>query len=229
MKDLRGNESGKSVISSTNSSTQKIMKIAILGETKLALHLGNTFLNRSMDVVYGVAENFELNDIHWRLSNPYATERFLSYKEAIEKADILFLCCDNDRYKEVCQLIGASQNPSLCIVDCTNSYYPKGSNYNITMLKKNAGTAKVFKAFNNLGLDYPGNDPLGLIKETYYCGEDVEEKQLLKKLISQAGFNPIDAGDFDSAILLEAFYHLKMKISSLHSERAGFDFKLISL
>lgn len=205
------------------------MKIAILGETKLALHLGNTFLNRSMDVVYGVAEDFELSDIHWRLSNPFASERFLSYSEAIEKANVLFLCCENERYKEVCQLMRDNPNPSLCIIDCTNSQFPKGSNYNISMLRKQAGKAKIFKAFNNLGLDYPGNDPLGLIKETYFCGEDSEEKLLVKKLISQSGFNPIDAGDFDSAMLLEAFYHLKMKISSLHSEKAGFDFKLISL
>ncbi len=211
------------------SSTQYIMKIAILGETKIALHLGNIFLNRSMEVVYGVADDFELNDIHWRLSNPFAGERFLSYKDAVERGEILFICCENSRYKEICNLLARIQKSELCIVDCTNSHYPKGSNFNITMLKKNAGTAKVFKAFNNLGLEYPSNDPLGLIKETYFCGEDCDEKQIVKKLIAQAGFNPIDAGDFDSAILLEAFYNLKMKISSLHSERAGYDFKLISL
>ncbi|WP_114751893.1 NAD(P)-binding domain-containing protein [Pleomorphovibrio marinus] len=205
------------------------MKVAILGETKLALNLGNKFINRSIDVVYGVSDSFELNDITWRLSNSSSTERFLTYKEAIDIADILFLCCENDCYKDICMLIGTSDSSAKCIVDCTNSSYPKGFNYNMSLLKKHAKNTKVFKGFNNLGLNYPSNDPLGLIKETYYCGEDCEEKLIVKKLIAQAGFNPIDAGDFDSAMLLEAFYHLKIKISSLHTEKAGFDFKLISL
>ena len=207
------------------------MKIAIIGESKLALNLGNKFISRSIDVVYGVGNDFELKDKHisWKLANPSSSERFLTYKEAIDRADVLFLCCENDCYKEICQLIGESSLPAKCIVDCTNSSYPKGFNYNITMLKKHAKATKVFKAFSNLGLDYPSNDPLGLIKETYYCGEECEEKLMLKKLIAQAGFNPIDAGDFDSAMLLEAFYHLKIKISASHTQKSGFDFKLISL
>lgn len=64
----------------------------------------------------------------------------------------------------------------------------------------------VFKAFNNLGLDYPQSDPLGIIQEAYYCGKDNDHKLIVRRMIELIGFRAIDAGEFDSAMLLEAFY-----------------------
>jgi predicted dinucleotide-binding enzyme len=204
------------------------MKIAILGETKLAITLGTRYLSRGMDVFYGVAKNFVFTDIEWKIFNK-SVDRMQSYEEAIENADVVFICCENKSLKKICQALSNVEVESKIIIDCTNGIFSTGFNCNSSLLKKHAGDQRVFKAFNNLGLDYPGSDPLGVIKETYYCGEDCPEKFKVKKLIELIGFTAIDAGEFESALLLEAFYHLKVKISSLKAEKTDYHFKLISL
>lgn len=204
------------------------MNLAILGETKLAITLGNKYLSRGMNVVYGVKKNFEITDIEWKIFNKSA-DRMLSYAEAIQSADIIFICCENQSFKKICQTLSATEIKEKILIDCTNGIFSTGFNCNTALLKKYAGNLKVFKAFNNLGLDYPSSDPIGVIKETYYCGEDCQEKGKVKKLIELVGFTAIDAGEFESALLLEAFYHLKMKISSLKAENTDYHFKLISL
>src|SRR5690606_13845567 len=91
------------------------------------------------------------------------------------------------------------------------------------------GHQKVIKAFNNLGLDYPHSDPLGLIKETYYCGDELKEKIRVKRLIELLGFKAIDAGGLQNAYLLEAVYHLRNEISFMKSGGMDCQFGLMTV
>ena len=52
---------------------------------------------------------------------------------------------------------------------------------------KNLWPKEYLQSFQQLRFDYPNSDVLGLIKETYFCGEEGPEKQKVKKLIE----NPI--------------------------------------
>jgi predicted dinucleotide-binding enzyme len=78
-------------------------------------------------------------------------------------------------------------------------------------------------------LDYPNSDVLGLVKETYFCGEEGTEKQKVKKLIEKSGFKGIDAGSSQNALLLEAFFHLGREITFNKKEPIEYHFKLISV
>ncbi|MBD3628040.1 NAD(P)-binding domain-containing protein [Cyclobacterium sp.] len=202
--------------------------IAILGESKLARTLGNRYMGRGINVIFGVKNDFEITDIEWKIYNKLS-DKVLPYQEAIEKADVIFICCENDCLKTVCQLLQQAENQDKIIVDCTNGVYTSGLESNTSAIKKLLGGKNLFKAFNNLGLDYPNSDPLGIIQETYYCGDNNEHKQKLKKWIELAGFKAIDAGEFENATLLEAFYHLKMKISNQQQQSSNCHFKLISV
>ncbi|SHN21575.1 hypothetical protein SAMN04488057_11119 [Cyclobacterium lianum] len=198
--------------------------LVILGESKLARTLGNRYMGRGINVIFGVKPDFEITDIEWKIYNKLM-DKVLPYEEAIEKSDVIFICCENECLETICGLL---QNQNKVIVDCTNGAFTAGIASNTLAIKKHLEGSHLFKAFNNLGLDYPSSDPLGIIQETYYCGDDNEHKQKVKKWIELAGFKAIDAGEFENAGLLEAFYHLKMKISN-QQQSSNCHFKLISV
>lgn len=204
------------------------MQIGILGHTKLAIALGKLFSSRGLEVIYGVGGDFSPKDVHWKILQ-MDEGRIKTVQETIEASDVVMICCKNNSLSEI------SANLILCnledkiIIDCTNGSYELDFHSNTQLLQKRTGGKKIFKAFNNLGMEYPNNDPMGLIKETYFCGPDIPEKQTVKKLISLIGFRPIDAGGLENAHLLEAMFHLRNEISSRQKERTDYHFKLISV
>lgn len=205
-----------------------MVNIAILGESKLARNLGKRYMNRGIEVIFGVKNNFEIKDIEWKIYNKYL-DKVLPYTEAIAKADLVFICSENECLPSICESLLQQSNPETIIVDCTNSSYTEGYSGGTSLIQEKLGHKNLYKAFNNLGIDYPISDPLGVIQETYYCGENNENKAKVKKWIELAGFKAIDAGAYDSAQLLEAFYHLKMKIAHQQKQNSQCHFKLISV
>lgn len=204
------------------------MKIGILGVTKLAAALGNNFLSSDTRVIFGVGENFVAKDIEWKILSKHS-EKVFGYKEAVLRSDYLLICCDNEHLIQLCESLSDSDLQNKTIIDCTNASFGQQYDCNYFMIQHFLGCKNIYKAFNNLGLDYPNSDILGLIKETYYCGEGGPEKLKVKKLIEKSGFRAIDAGCSQSAFLLEAFFHLSKKITANKKEKTEYHFKLISV
>jgi 8-hydroxy-5-deazaflavin:NADPH oxidoreductase len=204
------------------------MKIGILGATKMATTLGNKMLSAGCEVTFGVREDFEAKEIEWKILNMYLDKVF-GYLEVIERSDIILICCENEHLPKVCHSLEYADLTEKTIVDCTNGSFGKVFSYNTPLIQKFLNGKEVFKAFNNLGLDYPKSDLLGLIKETFYCGEDGPEKMKVKRVIELCGFKAIDAGEIESALLLEAFYHLRKEIACHKREKTDFHFRLISV
>ena len=204
------------------------MKIGILGGTKLSFSLGNKYLSTGAKVVFGVRKGFECKDVEWKILNMHADKVF-GYKQAIEQSEIIMICSENEHLEKVCEALKEVDLTHKLLIDCTNSAYNKYFYCNTTFIQESiGGTPPIYKAFNNLGIDYPKSDMLGMIKETYYCGEKGTDKCRVKKLIELIGFKAIDAGEIESALLLEAFYHLKKEITLTKQENTDYHFKLIS-
>lgn len=205
------------------------MNLGIIGGTKLASTLGNKYLSTGAKVVFGVRQGFEAKDVEWKILNMYMDKVF-GYQEAMDQSDIILICCDNDNLVNVCEALKKVDLKGKLLIDCTNSAYNKYFYCNTTFIQESiGGEPLIYKAFNNLGLDYPKSDMLGMIKETYYCGEEGADKLRVKKLIELIGYKAIDAGKIESALLLEAFYHLRREISFTKREQTDFHFKLISV
>lgn len=204
------------------------MKIGILGATKLTTTLGKKLLSSGSNIIYGVRDNFEAKEIEWKILNRFPSQVY-SFVDAIEKAEIILICCENEQLPEVCQSFLNIDLSDKIIIDCTNGRFENNFSCNSFLIQKSLGKKNIFKAFNNLGLDYPNSDVLGLIKETYFCGEEGPEKLKVKKLIEKSGFKAIDAGSSQSAYLLEAFFHLGKKIALNKKEKTEFHFKLITV
>jgi predicted dinucleotide-binding enzyme len=137
----------------------------------------------------------------------------------IEKTDIILICCENLYLPKICEALLATELTGKIIIDCTNGLFHRDFHCNTSYIQQMLGDHKLYKAFNNLGIDYPESDMMGFVKGTYFCGDDTLEKLRVKKLIVVIGFKAIDVGDIQNALLLEAFYHLRKEITLHKAER----------
>jgi 8-hydroxy-5-deazaflavin:NADPH oxidoreductase len=204
------------------------MTLAILGGSNLATALGNKYIGRGMKVVFGLREGFSPRQIAWKMLK-MQNHNMLGFQEAIENADVIFICCENEVLPAVCQAINEVDTMNKLFIDCTNGKYDPELGCNTTYIQNLTNNPTVFKAFNNLGLDYPKSDPLELVKETYFCGDGLEHRVIIKRLIELIGFKAIDAGKLKNACLLEAVYHLRREISHVKNGQGDFHFKLMSV
>ena len=204
------------------------MTIGIIGGTTLAGTLGNRFITRGVEVVFGVREEFNFKPVEWKILQ-WQKRKVTGYCEAIEEADIVLVCCENEYLPKVCQCLSNPKTRGKLVIDCTNGQFKPELGCNTSYIEQSSGHQKVIKAFNNLGLDYPHSDPLGLIKETYYCGDELKEKIRVKRLIELLGFKAIDAGGLQNAYLLEAVYHLRNEISFMKSGGMDCQFGLMTV
>lgn len=202
--------------------------IGILGGTRLALTLGKALSSRGVEIAYGVRKGFTPTEIEWKILNMSAN-KVKSFKDVIETSNILMICAENAYLEQIFEELSHVDLKEKTIIDCTNSDDHKVFSCNTAFIKSIIDSPKIFKAFNNLGLDYPNSDPMGLVKETYYCGPDIPEKNIVKQVISMVGFKAIDAGPLENAPLLEAIYHLRKEICNSTKEKTDYHFKLISV
>ena len=204
------------------------MTLGILGGTRLAITLGNKFIARGMDVVYGVREEFKYKQIEWKIAQ-LQKKKVSGYQEAIEASDIVFICCENDYLFSVCTSLSRHEFEEKLVIDCTNGAFDGNLKCNTNFIVQQSNHGRIIKAFNNLGLDYPHSDPLGLVKETYYCGDEPGDKLKVKRLIELIGFKAIDAGKLENAALLEAVFHLRKEISYMGKSGREYHFGLMSV
>lgn len=204
------------------------MNIGILGNSPLAKALAERLSNAGNQVVFGIQQAEE--DTRSSFQSFRCPQRYTGYHEAIDQSEVVLICEENGAFKLVLDALKEVPTKDKLLIDCTNSNYDqKQVKSNVQILKKSVPDAKVFKAFNNLGMDYPISDPVGLIRETYYCGDDFSQRAKVKKLIEQMGFKAIFAGEIGNAPLLEAFYHLRKEISWNLTEQANLHFRLVSI
>ncbi len=202
--------------------------IGILGGTRLALTLGKALSSRGIKIAYGVRQGFEPSEIEWKILN-MSVNKVRGFKDAIASCNVLLICAENSYLEQIFEELANTDLENKTIVDCTNSEDYKLYTCNTSFIQSIIKSPKIFKAFNNLGLDYPNGDPMGLVKETYYCGPDIPEKNTVKQLISMVGFKAIDAGSLENAPLLEAMFHLRKEICNNRKEQVDYHFKLISV
>ncbi len=204
------------------------MKLGILGGTTLAKTLGKKYLEAGISVVFGVRSDFDTEESDWKNLNRLHN-RICPIESAIIQSEIILICCENQNLEEICDILRNSELEGKFIIDCTNANYDKVlASSNTQLIREASKHAYIFKAFNNLGIDYPKSDTLGIIKETYFCSDHDHEKIRIKRLIELIGFRAIDAGKMDNAPLLEAFYHLSKEIGWNKKEHSNYHFKLIS-
>jgi 8-hydroxy-5-deazaflavin:NADPH oxidoreductase len=194
------------------------MKIAILGKGNVGARLGQLFSAKDHDVVYGSRDPTRKSEKVYASDAPV-----VSYEQAVHLSDIVLIATPwtNDITLDLLKKIGNFSGK--IIVDCTN---PLAPDYMSNLIGHTTSAAEeiaavvkpasVVKAFNTIFADImePGKQTFDGVKATgFYCGDDAAAKEIVKTLILDAGFEPVDAGSLRNARYLEPMAQLNIQIA----------------
>ena len=176
--------------------TQKfaLMKIAILGGTPLSKTLGKKYIEAGINVVFGVSPEFDVEEPEWKSLNKFY-HRLAPYESAIIQGEFILLCNENGDLPEIWVALKNSDTEGKIIIDCTNGAFDTKTGFsNTSLIQKAAPKAKIFRGFNNLGINYVEIRRSEQKAEAYFCGEEVPQKLRVKRLIEIIGMVAKDAG-----------------------------------
>lgn len=202
--------------------------IGVIGNTNLSCFIALKNMECGNNVLIGIGKDGNSNCF----LNPkfYNSNFFLSYHDVVLFSDIIFICEINSKLNYFLKVIKELKVENKIFIDCTVcDYSSKMLKYNYSSILNIVDSKCYFKAFTNLGLNYPLNDRMKIIRETYITGEKDHSIYSVNKLIQKLGFKPIYIGDNKYAGLLESFYHLISQIRSENSNESSLNFILINI
>src|SRR3954454_8470983 len=188
------------------------MKIGIVGAGRIGGNLASLWAEQRHEVMLSYSRAPEY------LSPPASASGALassgSVREAAEFGDVVLFSVPWTRVEEVLEEIGSEALDGKVLIDTTNQFGPNGVEElpdGQTAAQVNAGRmpggVKYVKAFNTLTAGFQGSAAGRSGDERvamFFCGDDDEAKQTVKKLIREIGFAPVDAGGLADASVMEA-------------------------
>lgn len=195
------------------------MKISILGAGNVGGSLGKSWANKGHEVFFGVRnpDDEKTQNLIKDIGN---NARAGTNEEAIANSNIIVLALP---WQVVSKVLETADFTNKIIIDATNPLTPDFSSLEMGFdtsgaekVAEWATGAKVFKSFNQTGWENMQN-PIynGKASAMLVCGDDEEAKKTVLQLVSDIGFEAIDAGKLEVARLIEPFgmtwIHLAMK------------------
>ncbi len=196
------------------------MKIAVIGTGKVGSRLTKLFLLANHPVVLGSRDPHKAEEIAATLGEAAGG---MTYADAASGADVVVLATPwaNNATFDAVQKLGDLSGK--IVIDCTN---PLASDYVSNLLGHTTSSAeeiaklipgaRVVKAFNTIFADImePGKQSFEGRRGTgFYCGDDSRAKEIVAKLIQDAGFEPVDVGVLKNARYLEPMAQLNIQIA----------------
>jgi predicted dinucleotide-binding enzyme len=185
------------------------MNIAFIGYGNVGAALADHLQRAGHDVVLAAEEPLSESARKALKRNPGL--RAASPREAVRRAEVVFLATPFQANEAAIAGVAAELEGKV-LVDCTN---PVGAGLTHGLNNVRAGSemvqalapnSKVVKAFSIYGFEnfensaYPG---YGVKPAMMFCGADPASKELVARLISQLGWEPVDVGGLEQALHLE--------------------------
>jgi len=178
------------------------MKIAIIGAGNLGRALGGAW-RTDHDITYGVRSPDDAK--YADLDAPTATNG-----AAVDGTDVVVLCTPWQGTEQAVKACGDLTGKVL--IDCTNPLNPDASALEIGHTTSGAEQvaawapgARVCKAMNQIGAPSMDHPQFPGAPVMFVCGDDEAAKQVTSDLVTQLGFEVVDAGDLTLARLLEPY------------------------
>jgi len=181
------------------------MRIAIVGSGNIGGGLGRAWSAKGHAVTYAA------RDIHEPDVVALAREtgaRVATIQDALADAEVIALAMPFGAAASVAQALPSWQG--RIVIDCTN---PIGPGFTLLHGHTDSGAesiarllpgARVVKSFNAQGAENLAHPVYGgVAASNFYCGDDADAKAVVRRLIEDVGFEPIDAGALTSARYLE--------------------------
>ena len=180
------------------------MDIAIIGSGNIGGGLGKAWRKKGHAVTFGARD---VKDAELVSLCAETGARAAGVREAVASASVVALAMPA---KVIDEVIAAADWRGKVVIDCTNAVAPGmqlvfgHTTSAAEELAKKLPDARVFKSFNAQGAENLANPVYGGVQATnWFCGDDAEGKQLVRQLVEDVGFEPIDAGGLAAARLLE--------------------------
>jgi 8-hydroxy-5-deazaflavin:NADPH oxidoreductase len=194
------------------------MKIAILGTGSVGSSLGKLLHSRGHKIVFGSrTPKANLESKLWQNVD------VRSVLEAIAESEIVFIATPWANEVTLDMLRNVNSFGSKVIVDCTNPLAPDymsnligHTTSSAEIIAQLVAPAPVVKAFNTIFADIMAADKQsfnGVRSTGFYCGDDASAKAIVKNLIADCGFDPVDAGALKNSRYLEPMAQLNIQIA----------------
>jgi predicted dinucleotide-binding enzyme len=188
------------------------MKIGIVGAGRIGGNLASLWAKQRHSVMLSYSR--EPENLEQRASAIGAMASAGSVREAAEFGDVVLFAVPWTRVEEVLEEIGSDALDGKVVIDTTNQFgadgveeLPEGRTAAQVNSERMPSGVKYVKAFNTLTAGFQGAAAGRSGDERvamFFCGDDDEAKQTVKKLIRQIGFAPVDAGGLADASVMEA-------------------------
>jgi 8-hydroxy-5-deazaflavin:NADPH oxidoreductase len=201
------------------------MQIAVIGAGNVGQALGETWRTKGHVVAYGVRNAADPKYAALGVGN------LKSPTDAAREADVVVLATPWPATEPACRELGNLADK--IVIDCTN---PLGMGPNGLQLvigfETSAGEmvaswcvgASVFKTFNQTGFENMKRAAEMSPKATMFvAGDDPSKKSVVLQLVTEIGFDAIDAGPLKNARLLEPLAMLwidQVRNGRMNSDRA---------
>lgn len=193
------------------------MNIGIIGSGDMGTGLGHIWLKKGHSVMYSFSHSAEkLKGL--AASHPNALSG--TPRQAVEHGDIVLLSVEWQAVHAA--LTAAGPIRDKVVVDCTNPLNPGASDLQAGLttsggeeIAKLLPEAWVVKAFNTAYAQLYHSDSRlfgSRMPTMLYCGDDPAAKKKVSDLITQTGFEPVDAGPLKCARYLEPLAMLMIRL-----------------
>ena len=186
------------------------MRIAILGSGNMGGALGRLFSDAGHAVTYSYSRDPAKLERLARASG--ARARAASPAEAVRGADVVLLAVHWAQVQRVLRAVGSLRGKTL--IDCTNPMTAADDALAVghrvsggELVARRAKGARVVKAFNTVPSELlrAGAAVLAERPAVCYCGNDDRSKRVVRRLIRDIGFEPVNCGPLEMSRYLEPF------------------------
>jgi|HubBroStandDraft_6_1064221.scaffolds.fasta_scaffold247195_3 NADPH-dependent F420 reductase len=208
------------------------MKIGIIGSGNVGGALGIRWAKLGHEVVFGT-RNPESGDVQKLAARASGKTSAATLADTAREGEVLLLATPWPATQQI--ITGLDDLNGKILIDATNPLLPdlSGLTHGTTtsggeQVAAWARGARVVKAFNTVGANimadpsFEGHRPV-----MFYCGDDAQAKQVVKKLIDELVFEAIDAGPLTQARLLEPFAQLWISLAYAQGLGREFAFELL--
>jgi hemoglobin len=200
------------------------VRIAILGAGRVGGSLGLAWAAKGHDVIFA-ARHVDDAKVGAAVAATGGRARSLSVNEAVVDADVVVLALPFESIDEALEGTGALFGK--VVIDCTNpgaAPLPPGVGSGAEHVARLLPEARVTKAFNAQGAENNAEPRYGeAVATNFYCGDDKPAKEVVRQLVRDVGFDPVDVGPLQNARLLESAARLWFAASgALGTRRVAF-------
>lgn len=208
------------------------MKIGIIGSGNVGGALGGRWAKVGHEVTFGT-RNPQGLDVQQLSARASGKTRAATLADAAHDNEVLLLSTPWPATQQI--IAGLGDLNGKIVIDATNPLLPDLSGLALGTATSAgeqvagwARGAKVVKAFNTVGANIMANPSFdGRKPVMFYCGDDPQAKQVVKKLIDELVFEAVDAGPLTRARILEPFALLWISMALAQGLGTNFAFELI--